>query len=357
MKRTKTVIVLLLAAILAFCMSCGREQKNEDEEKYSEGTDTPCKVSYTQYSGSFGSMFLSEGDRLAVIAPSAIPMEGQVDAVVKGLEKWGYVPVEGKYVRNTTWTLDECLSDLKWALEDPTIKAVFCVRGGYAASEVMDKMLSELISCAKKLIIGYSDITVYHSAWTCAGLPSVHASMSAAFTDLPEECVTAQQNILKGELPAYEFANTRQSAEGEAEGILIGGNLATLTAVLGTSYDCTKITQPYILFLEDVEEDMENIHRYLTILKHCGVLDAASGIIFGEWTEMPSEPSNYEGESRGGDFGSVAGMIERQFPEIFDVPVAFGFPAGHGDVNYPLLMGEKARLCITKDSVTLSFSV
>ena len=54
---------------------------------------------------------------------------------------------------------------------------------------------------------------------------------------------------------------------------VIGGNLSTLTAVLSTAYDSTETDQPYILLLEDVEEDYEHIHRYLTVLKHFGVLD------------------------------------------------------------------------------------
>ena len=251
-----------------------------------EGTDTVCEVSYSAYTGEWSSLFLSEGDRIAVISPSALPSREQVDAVIAGLKEWGYVPVEGKHVFEETRTLEDCLEDLRWALEDPSIKAVFCVRGGYGASEVMDAIALDMISSAQKLIIGYSDITVFHSAWTTAGIPSVHASMSAAFMDLPQECAETEERMLKGEIPSYRCKSGSYNRDGEAEGILVGGNLSTFMSVLGTAYDAAKTDRSFILFFEDVGEDIQHIHRYLTILKHLGILDRASGIIFGEWTEL-----------------------------------------------------------------------
>ena len=331
------------------------ETEADAEETMSEGTDTPCEVRSTQYTGSFSSMFLSEGDTVAVISPSSLPSRKQVDAAVNGLKEWGYIPVEGKHVCEETRTLDDCKEDLLWALEDPSVKAVFCVRGGYASSEVMDDMALDSISSAGKLIIGYSDITVCHSAWTMAGIPSVHASMSAAFMDLPAPCRDAEQKMLRGELPAYTCPSTPLCRTGETEGILIGGNLSTFTSVIGTEYDSTKTDQPYILFFEDESENLQHIHRYLTILKHHGVLDRAAGIVFGEWADIPTDLADYDGNSRGGTFTSVSDMISRQFLDGLDIPVAFGFPAGHADTNYPLLMGEKAHLKVSEDSFTLDW--
>ncbi len=350
-KGLKFLIMLALPALFAVPALAN----NGEAAVFDEGTDTVCAVNYSPYMGNQSSVFLSEGDRIAVISPSALPSRKQVDAVIEGLKKWGYVPAEGKHIIEENRTLEDCIEDLKWALEDPSIKAVFCVRGGYGASEVMDKVDTELISSAGKLIIGYSDITVYHSAWTAAGLPSVHGSMSSAFIDLPEDCTEVEQRILRGEIPSYKCKSGKYNQTGEAEGILIGGNLSTFTSVLGSSFDCTKTDRNYILFLEDVGEDTQHIHRYLTVLKHLGILERASGIIFGEWTELPAAENDYSGSSRGGKFTSVADMISRTFPEISGIPVAFGFPAGHGDVNYPLLMGETVRFTVSEDSFTLEW--
>ena len=317
---------------------------------------TPCEVTgYTPYAGSHPEAFPAPGDRVAVISPSATPSQRQVDATVAGLEAWGYVPVQGKYVCVKTRTLAQCVEDLEWALADPTIKAIFCVRGGYAASEVMDLVPLAHVADAGKLIIGYSDITVYHAAWTAVGLPSIHASMAATFMDLPEACVEPTRRLLAGEVPSYRVGRSPLCINGEATGVLIAGNLSTLTSTLGTVYDCTKIGRPYILVLEDVEEDMQHIHRFLAILKHLGVLAGAAGIILGEWTDVPASTGDYSGDSRGGIFTSVADMIDRQYFHDAKIPVAYGFPVGHGKTNYPLLVGEVAHLTVTDDAVTLSW--
>ena len=328
-------------------------EEPSEKQFFTEGEDTKCEVAYQPYSGSHEDLFLREGDRIAVISPSSLPTREQTDAVVNGLKAWGYVPVEGKYVCVETRTLAEVMEDLEWALEDPRIRAVFCVRGGYGASEAADLLPPETIRKANKLIIGYSDITALHSAWTASGIPSIHACMSGAFGGFPESCLEAEKKILRGEIPSYSCESSQYCQPGEAAGMLTGGNLATFTAVSGSACDCTKAGTPYILFLEDVGENIRHIHRYLTVLKHAGVLDRAAGIVFGEWVKIPADLTDYSGSSRGGTYSSVAEMISRQFLADIDVPVAFGFPAGHGDINYPLLMGEKAQLKVDPDSFSL----
>ena len=356
-KKNKGIVLVSVAcALMLSLVACTKQEPsgNQEEEFITEGEDTKTTVEYREYTGKYKDMFLAQGDKIAVISPSALPSRQQVDSTIEGLKSWGYEPVEGKHVCAETRTLDDILDDLTWALEDPEIKAIFCVRGGYGASEIADVLPEDIIKTSNKLIIGYSDITVYHSAWTNADVASIHACMSGTFNGLPDSCVEAEEKILKGEVPTYTCDSSTYCKEGEAEGILIGGNLSTFTAVIDSAYDCTKSGQPYILFLEDVGEDVQHIHRYLTILKHAGVLDGASGIVFGEWTELPSDLGDYSGKNRGGEYKSIADMISRQFLPELDIPVAFGFPAGHGDINYPLLMGETAKLKVGADSFTLS---
>ena len=359
-RTQKTLGILALTCALALTLplaSCASApQESQEPETTSTGADTPITVNFDGRTAGADGYFLSEGDKVAVISPSALPSQEQVDAVVEGLKSWGYEPVEGQHVVAETRTLEDCLADLTWALEDSSIKAVFCVRGGYGVSEVLDEMSLDLIKSAGKPVIGYSDISVMHSAWTTAGLPSVHASMSAAFDDFPAECAEAQQRVLQGEIPTYTCEGSEYNQAGKAEGVLIGGNLSTFTSVLGTAYDCTKAGKPYILFLEDIGEDVQHVHRYLAILKHLGVLDGASGIVFGEWTDVPTDLDDYAGTSRGGTFTSMDDMIYRQYMADFVGPVAFDFPAGHGDANYPLLMGVEAQLEVSDGTFTLTWS-
>lgn len=365
-KTIRAVCTFMLLAIALTCAACAAVEQsalNEqsvsasevDPATISEGVDTPCEVVFAAYGGSREIPFLSEGDSVAVISPSALPSQEQVENTVAGLESWGYVPVLGKHVCEDGRTLQDCVDDLVWALEDPNIKAIFCVRGGYGASEIMDKLTTDLVAASDKLIIGYSDITVFHSAWTSANLASVHACMSVTFDGLSMECAEAERRLIAGEVPTYTCAAIDLCKGGEAEGILVGGNLSTFTAVLGTAYDCTQTEEPYILFLEDVGEDVRHIHRCLTILKHLGVLEKAAGIVFGEWVDLPADGSDLGGSSRGGKFTSVADMISREILFDVDVPVAFGLPAGHGNTNYPLLMGVTAHLNVGEDSFTLGW--
>ena len=135
----KTIVSAVFVMLLLLGMQASALA--EDSQSYYEGVDTSCKVRFTPYAGSHRDMFLSEGDRIAVISPSALPSREQVDATVNGLRSWGYIPVEGKHVCDEVRSKEDCLDDLRWALEDPSIKAVFCVRGGYGASEVMDEMI------------------------------------------------------------------------------------------------------------------------------------------------------------------------------------------------------------------------
>ena len=136
----KTVALLGLVAGLAVLFVVCATKPKEEEQFLTEGVDTRCEVGYRPYRGARRGMFLAEGDKIAVIAPSALPAREQTDAVVNGLRKWGYVPVEGKHVCAETRTLDDVMEDLAWALQDPGTKAIFCVRGGYGASEVADRL-------------------------------------------------------------------------------------------------------------------------------------------------------------------------------------------------------------------------
>ncbi len=362
MKTERRVLCFLIALLLLGVSAAGCTQSTErvsvppQGEYTSEGEDTTFEITgYHRYQGEHSACFLSEGDRVAVISPSELPTREQVDATLQGLEEWGFVPVEGKYVCPATRTLDQQRRDLEWALGDPEIRAVFCVRGGYAASELMDQVSLDLIREAEKPIIGYSDITVYHSAWTAAGVPSIHASMSAAFMDLPPECAEAERKMMLGEIPSYRCETETPCVDGEASGVLIGGNLSTFVSVLHTAYDCTGMKEPYVLYLEDVDDNIREIHRYLTILKHMGVLDGASAILFGEWTMLPANDEANFGYIRGGAFESVADMIHREFLGDLDIPVAFGFLAGHGEVNYPLLMGETVHVSVSGGSYTVEW--
>ena len=206
------MLILLSAVALAACSADQDEAK--EPAAVSESVDTPVKITgYTDF-GKGVQYFLKEGDKIAVITPSSIPDEEMIEDTMNGLKDWGYVPVKGKYVSVEERTLENCVEDLRWALKVPEIKAVFCVRGGYAASEVMDVLPLSEIRKANKPIIGYSDITTYHSAWTMADLMSIHAPMGTTFESVSEGSASAVEKTLKGQIPIYSCQGSDYDVRG-----------------------------------------------------------------------------------------------------------------------------------------------
>ncbi|MCQ2334382.1 MAG: LD-carboxypeptidase [Paludibacteraceae bacterium] len=307
--------------------------------------------------------YLKPGDTVVVFSPSALPSQEQVDATVAGLKEWGYVPVCSAHVIDSVRTLQDCYDDVMWALRHPTAKALYCVRGGWGSGEVMDLIPIDTIRNHPKLLIGYSDISAMHSAWTCAGIPSIYASMSAAFMDLPDTCVRYQKEIMQGKMPHYVFPGSEYNVPGEAEGILIGGNLSIYLMTMGTLYCSIYLDQPYIILLDDIGGYWQNALHDIYLFKHLGFLDRAEAILYGEWVDMKPNESDYNGLSRGGMFTSVEDMIYREAHtsqtdirhDHVKAPTAFSLPIGHGYYNFPLRMGRKVHVKIDKEQVDLQF--
>ncbi|MBO4380516.1 MAG: LD-carboxypeptidase, partial [Muribaculaceae bacterium] len=106
---------------------------------------------------------LHMGDTVAIISPASCIKPAKVDSAVNVLRSWGLVPVVGKYALTANGsyagTVSQRLSDLRWAFENPNIKAIICTRGGYGSYEVLDLLPKGYFRRYPKWFIGYSDIT------------------------------------------------------------------------------------------------------------------------------------------------------------------------------------------------------
>lgn len=296
--------------------------------------------------------FLQKGDRIALISPSySTPMEN-VEAASQILREWGFEPVVGpnvgkEYLGKYAGTPEERLSDLEWALRDPDIKAILCNRGGYGTIQLTAMLPLQDISAHPKWMIGFSDITTLHGMETRAGLMSIHGTMcslmaksqGAGYTN------TLLRDILNGTIPEYVLPAHPLNRPGHATGTLVGGNLCTFTPILGTDADAT-LGQDILLFIEEVEEDMSHIDRLINALLLNGVFDRCRGVILGEFTDCKANL----------DYGSVEEMICSYLKDL-GIPVLCGFPAGHGDVNLPLIMGAPATMDVSSTGATLSFGM
>lgn len=295
--------------------------------------------------------YLEAGDTVALISPSYYtPMEN-VEATADVLRSWGFVPVigpnvgklvDGKYAG----TVDERVSDLLWAFGDPSIKAIICNRGGYGTIHLIDQVPLSALSASPKWLVGFSDISTLHGLLNRAGVMSIHGTMSSFLAQGgTDESSTLLRDLLLGQVPCYQLPAHAQNIQGVASGVLVGGNLCTVAPNVGSQADAT-MGQDLILFVEEVGESMHNIDRQMRILQMNGVLDRCKGVVLGEFTDCGSE-FTYE---------SVEAMI-RQMIEPYGIPLLCGFPAGHGDVNLPLVMGAPVTIDVRSDGATLIFGI
>lgn len=295
--------------------------------------------------------YLKEGDRVALISPSYFtPMEN-VEKTADVLRSWGLEPVVGPNVGKVVdgryaGTIAERVSDIRWALSDPSIKAIICNRGGYGTIQLIDQLTLQELKASPKWLVGFSDISTLHGLLTRAGVMSVHGTMSSFLANGGTNASsTLMRDLLMGRVPRYELPAHPQNITGRATGILVGGNMCTFVPNLGSQADAT-MGRDLILFMEEVEESMHNIDRQFNILAMNGVLERCKGVILGEFTDCGTE-FTYE---------SVEAML-RPYLQKYNIPVLCGFPAGHGDVNLPLVMGAEVTIDVRQDGASVQFNI
>ena len=295
--------------------------------------------------------YLKAGDKVALISPSYYtPMEN-VEKTAEVLRSWGLEPVVGPNVGKIevgryAGTIAERVSDIRWALSDPSIKAIICNRGGYGTIQLIDQLTLKELAASPKWLVGFSDISTLHGLFTRAGVMSIHGTMSSFLAKGGTDATsTLMRDILLGRIPTYNLPAHPQNIIGKAEGVLVGGNICTYAPNLGTQADATA-GKDLILFIEEVEESMHNIDRQFQILQMNGVLDRCKGVILGEFTDCGTE-FTYE---------SVEAMLH-DYLVAYHIPVLCGYPGGHGDVNLPLVMGAPVTIDVRNDGATLTFNI
>lgn len=231
------------------------------------------------------------------------------------------------------------LAELRAALRDPKSRLLVMARGGYGAMRIAGLLSLEEIAVAGKLLLGYSDATVLHQRWAQAGVPSIHGPMCTQLAD-SQQALTRLGQLLFGGPAApitWDPIDLGKSSPGTAEGVLRGGNLATLAALCGTAL--TPCFADCIVLLEDLAEPPYRLDRLCTQLLQSGALEGACGFVIGDlWG--PDESSKGRGEVLAERLASLG------------VPVAFGAPFGHAGRNQPVAFGCRHRLDAAAGSLT-----
>jgi muramoyltetrapeptide carboxypeptidase len=303
---------------------------------------------------------LAHGSRIALVAPAGPLLEQdditRAEALCRALD---YEPVLGAHARGHygyfSGTDDERLADLNAAFRDPAIDAVWCLRGGYGVTRILDAVDFEALARRPRPVVGYSDITallagvVRRAGLVAFHAPTARAEMSAYtrrhFTKVlaapnpggPLEPLPVPTDVL---IPRTDRIVTLHG--GRAEGPLAGGNLTLLQCLIGTPY--FPDLDGALLFLEDVNEDLYRIDRMLAHLRAVGALARLRGVLVGRFT----------GLKRHIDDGSLG--VDQVLAYYFGplaVPVLYGVPIGHIDEQWTLPLGVRARMDADAGTVEL----
>ena len=219
-------------------------------------------------------------------------------------------------------------------LDDDNVRAIFCVSGGYGTVRMIDRLDFSNFIKHPKWICGFSDITVLHAHIAQNfNIPTIHSAMSkVACTDN----LVKLTDVLKGKPLNYCLPPHPLNRPGKATARLVGGNLSVLYSLTGSSSDLQ--TEGCILFLEDVFEYLYHIDRMMMNFKRAGKLRHLAGLIIGGFSNLKDNEV---------PFGKTAEEIISEHCAGLNIPILFGFPAGHIETNYPLILGQSVSLEVT----------
>jgi muramoyltetrapeptide carboxypeptidase len=286
---------------------------------------------------------LKEGDEIRIISTARSVEDDFIRAAMSEIASRGFRASTGrnllKRANQFAGTDEERLRDLNDALNDRSVRAILCARGGYGTARLLKGLDTFAVRRDPKWVAGYSDITaLHHHLFSETGLQSLHSSMPVNFSSNSAEAKDSLFELLKGETTTYEAPPHSLNRAGEATGMLIGGNLSVIYSLLGSAAQLQ--TEGCILFLEDLDEYLYHIDRMVLALDRAGLLEKLSGLIIGGMTDMNDNTV---------PFGLTAEEIIADRVSGFKFPVCFGFPSGHIDDNRAWIHGKKIRLTVNHD--------
>lgn len=275
---------------------------------------------------------LRPGDTVGLIEPAAFSDDmSQIDFVKATITGMGLVPKAGRHVAARygylAGTDQQRAADINDMFADPSVRAIFTVRGGWGCARLLPLLDWEVIRANPKLLIGFSDVTALHLAFAArAGFPTIHgpnAANSWATTSweslwslafVGDTPTFKNPEVLPGDPIGQARWGITTVKPGVARGRLLGGNLSVLTALVGTPWlpDFTGA----ILFLEETGEAEYRIDRMMSQLALSGILSKVAGVAFGQCTRC------------GGGIAGYIGFTVQQI--LHDYLAPLGVPAFHG---------------------------
>jgi len=292
--------------------------------------------------------FLKKGDTIGIVSTARKISLEDIQPAIDLLKSWGLNVIIGKTIGLSNYqfagTDEQRTSDFQNMLDNTTVKAIWCARGGYGTIRIIDSLNFDAFIKHPKWIIGYSDITILHSHLHQIGVKSIHATMPINVSKNTKKSLKSLKNSLFGLKIDQNTPFVKNNKLGKVNGILVGGNLSILYSLLGSKSSIDTTTK--ILFIEDLDEYRYHIDRMMIALKRNGYFNNLRGLIVGGMTQMHDNAI---------PFGKTAEEIILDVLTEFDFPICFNYPAGHIDDNMALVLGSEIELNVSKSRTQLKF--
>jgi muramoyltetrapeptide carboxypeptidase len=304
--------------------------------------------------------FLKPGDKIAITSPAGYISMEEIQPAKQMLESWGFLVRIGNTIGKRDFTFggtdEERLADLQLLLDDHTVKAIMCARGGYGVNRILDKLNFSRFVRHPKWVIGFSDITALHlHLLRNCHVASIHSKMCNSF---PKDWATAEpivqdtilsiRRTLDSTRMKYTAVPNENNRAGVAEGVLVGGNLSIIISMMSSKSEIE--TDGRILILEEVGEYLYSLDRMFMTLKRAGKLSKLKGLIIGGFNKIKTDDT-------GEEFGRNLYEIVLSKVTEFKYPVCFDFPVGHQKDNFAFRHGSQHLLTVGKDRVELDSKI
>jgi muramoyltetrapeptide carboxypeptidase len=293
--------------------------------------------------------FLQKNDKVAIICMAGKTTLQTIEAAIGILEQWGLQVIVGETVGAVDGVFggsDELRkNDFQKYLDDPEICAIFSARGGYGSTRILDEIVWQKFKKNPNWILGFSDITAVISQINNIGIEAIHGPMPKLFGNPgAEKSLEYLKKILFGKPIEYKIKPDKNNKIGQAIAEIVGGNLCMLAHSIGSKSAVN--TKNKILFIEDVSEYYYNIDRMLLQLKRAGKFENLKGLIVGHFTDCKDNDNPFD--------KSIEEIVLDQTKE-YDFPIAFGFPVGHENENWPIICGREVSFVLNEKEVSLKF--